>query len=304
MKFGVTIPNNWGVEDPQQVLALGPVAENLGYDSLWVMDHLFNTGYIGERLDNKPYYHPLATLSYLAATTTRASLGTSVLVLPYHNPVELAKYAATLDQMSGGRVILGVGVGAMVEEFQALGIPMRQRRSLTDECIGIMKELWTNPRPSYHSRRWNISGLRFSPKPLQMPHIPIWIGGSSPGALRRTATMGDGWHPTGLSPEEFTLGRQEIRLQAEAAGRDPDAIAMSLRVEVEVHRGPSSTRAATRARLPGADPEATAAAIEAYQTAGVEHVVLALNSGDIPAITAQMEAIARDVIPRFRSMDG
>ena len=120
MKFGVTIPNNWGIEDPQHVLALGPVAEELGYDSLWVMDHLFNNGYIRERLDDKPYYHPLATLSYLAATTRQVRLGTSVLVLPYHNPVELAKYTATLDHMSGGRVTLGVGVGAMTEEFAAL----------------------------------------------------------------------------------------------------------------------------------------------------------------------------------------
>ncbi len=126
MKFGVTIPNNWGVEDPQQVLEFGPLAEGLGYDSVWVMDHLFNTGYIRERLEDKPYYHPMATLSYLAATTSKVTLGTSVLVLPYHNPVELAKYAATLDQISGGRVTLGVGVGAMTEEFDALGISMRE----------------------------------------------------------------------------------------------------------------------------------------------------------------------------------
>jgi alkanesulfonate monooxygenase SsuD/methylene tetrahydromethanopterin reductase-like flavin-dependent oxidoreductase (luciferase family) len=119
MQFGVTIPNNWGITDPQQVVALGPMAEDLGYDSIWVMDHLFNTGYIRERLDDKPYYHPLATLSYLAATTKHVALGTSVLVLPYHNPVELAKYTATLDQLSGGRVILGVGVGAMTEESLA-----------------------------------------------------------------------------------------------------------------------------------------------------------------------------------------
>ena len=127
MKIGVTIPNNWGIEDPQQVLEFGPLAENLGYDSVWVMDHLFNTGYIRERLDGKPYYHPMSTLSYLAATTSKVTLGTSVLVLPYHNPVELAKYAATLDQIPRGRVTLGVGVGAMTEEFEALGISMRQK---------------------------------------------------------------------------------------------------------------------------------------------------------------------------------
>ena len=142
-QFGVTIPNNWGVSDPHDVLSLGPEAEQMGYDSIWVMDHLFNTGYIRERLEDRPYYHPMAMLSYMAATTSRVVLGTSVLVLPYHNPVELAKYAATLDQMSGGRVTLGVGAGAMTEEFEALGIPMRDRGSLTNESIAIMKELWS-----------------------------------------------------------------------------------------------------------------------------------------------------------------
>jgi probable F420-dependent oxidoreductase len=300
MKFGVTIPNNWGIEDPQQVLALGPLAEELGYDSLWVMDHLFNTGYIRERLENRPYYHPLATLSYLAATTKRVLLGTSVLVLPYHNPVELAKYAATLDQMSGGRVTLGVGAGGMAEEFQALGIPMRRRGTLTNECIAIMKELWTNPSPSYHSRRWDFSGLRFSPKPFQRPHIPLWIGGSSPAARRRAATLGDGWHPSGVSPEEFSMGRREIRELAAAAGRNPDALAMSARVEVEIGGGPSSARASGRSRVPGDDAEQIVGAIAAYQDAGVEHVVLALNSGDVPRITETMERIAQRVIPNFR----
>ena len=300
MDIGITIPNNWGVADPQQVLDLGPLAEELGYDSLWVMDHLFNTGYIRERLEDKPYYHPLSTLSYLAATTKRVLLGTSVLVLPYHNPVELAKYAASLDQISGGRLTLGVGVGAMTEEFDALGIPMSQRASLTNESIAIMKELWTNPSPSYQSRRWSFSNLLFSPKPFQKPHVPLWIGGASPGALRRAATRGNGWHPSGLSVEEFSIGRQEIRDQAEAAGRDPDSLVMSLRVEVEVHGRPSSDRAANRSRLSGDDPEGMAATLETYAEAGLDHAVLALNSGDVPAITAVMQRIASDVIPRFR----
>lgn len=299
-QFGVTIPNNWGVEDPHEVLALGPEAEQMGYDSVWVMDHLFNAGYIRERLDDKPYYHPMATLSYLAATTKRVKLATSVLVLPYHNPVELAKYAATLDQMSGGRVILGVGAGAMTEEFEALGIPMSERGSLTNESIAIMKELWTNHSPEYHSSRWDFSHLRFSPKPVQQPYIPIWVGGSSRGALRRTGRVGDGWHPTGLSPEDFVIGREEVVRLASASGRDPSSITMSARIEVEVHGEPSSQRAASRARLPGDDPGAIRAGIEAYREAGVEHMVLALNSGDIPALRRLMSVIADEVLPSFR----
>ncbi len=300
VQFGVTIPNNWGVDDPRKVLELGPEAEQLGYDSIWVMDHLFNTGYIRERLEDRPYYHPMAMLSFMAATTSRVALGTSVLVLPYHNPVELAKYAATLDQMSGGRVTLGVGAGAMTEEFEALGIPMQERGSLTNESIAIMKELWTNHSPEYHSVRWDFAGLRFSPKPVQQPHIPLWIGGSSSGALRRTARVGDGWHPTGLSPEDFAIGREEVTTRAAAAGRDPSAITMSARIEVEVHGGPSSQRASSRSRLPGDDPGAMRAGIEAYREAGVEHMVLALNSGDIAALRRMMSIIADEVLPAFR----
>ena len=298
-QIGVNIPNNWGVADPQEVLALGPEAEQMGYDSIWVMDHLFNTGYIRERLEDRPYYHPMAMLSYMSATTSRVTLGTSVLVLPYHNPVELAKYAATLDQMSGGRVTLGVGVGAMTEEFEALGIPMSQRGSLTNECINLMRELWASAKPEYHSRNWDFSDLYFSPKPVQAS-IPLWVGGSSPGALRRTARLGDGWHPTGLSPEDFAIGRAEIQSLARAAGRNPDNIAMSTRVEVEVHGGPSSQRAASRARLPGDDMGALRAGLEAFSEAGVDHFILALNSGDIPALRSLMAKIADEVIPAFR----
>src|SRR6266852_2112011 len=300
MRFGVTIPNNWGIADPRQVLALGPLAEALGYDSVWVMDHLLNSGYIRERLDDKPYYHPLSTLSYRAATTRRVSLGTSVLVLPYHNPVELAKYAASLDQMSGGRSILGVGVGAMTEEFESLGVPFKQRGALTNECMAIMRELWTSPDPHYKSERWNLTGFKFAPRPMQQPAIPLWVGGSSPGALRRAATMGDGWHPSGMSPEEFSAGREEVRTLAAAAGRDPDALTMSIRVEVEAHGRPSSQRAQNRSRLPGDNVDQMIDGISAYQSAGVDHVVLALNTGDVSRIRAIMEDMAQKVMPQFR----
>jgi len=299
VKFGVTIPNNWGVADPQQVLEFGPLAESLGFDSVWVMDHLFNTGYIRERLEDKPYYHPMATLSYLAATTSKVTLGTSVLVLPYHNPVELSKYAATLDQISGGRVTLGVGVGAMTEEFDALGISMRERGSLTNECIDIMKELWSSHLPKFQSKRWDFSDLYFSPKPAQ-PSIPIWVGGASPGAIKRTALRGDGWHPTGVSAEAYALTKREIIDTATAAGRDASKISWSTRVKVEVHGKPSGERGSSRSTLPGDYPAKMVADIRAYQHAGVDHIVLALNSGDVSALKRLMERIAAEVLPEFR----
>ena len=299
MKFGVSIPNHWGVEDPQQMLAVGPLAEELGYASVWVQDHLFNVGTLKERLDDKPYYHPLPILSYLAATTRKVTLGTSVLVLPTHHPVNLAKYLATLDQISGGRVTLGAGVGGEGDEFNLLGIPVRKRGALTDESIAIMKELWSKPYSSYQGGSLNFSEVRFSPKPVQKPHIPVWVGGSSAAARRRAAKVGDGWHPNGLTPEEFSKGRQEVEELAAQEGRDAKSIVMSVRVSVRFQSpaegGPGSGRA-----VPGYDPDGMTAAMAAYKEAGVQHMVLGLNTRDVSAITRVMESVAGDVMPRLR----
>ena len=172
MKFGITMPHGFGIEDPQQALSFGPLAEDLGFDSVWVMEHVFNIDFIKERLQDKPYYHPLATLTYMAATTKKVLLGTSVLVLPYHNAIQLAKFAATLDQMSAGRLVLGVGAGGLQVEFEALGIPMKGRGAWTNDCMRMMKELWTTPLPSHQSRRWNFSNNYFSPKPVQKTPRP------------------------------------------------------------------------------------------------------------------------------------
>jgi alkanesulfonate monooxygenase SsuD/methylene tetrahydromethanopterin reductase-like flavin-dependent oxidoreductase (luciferase family) len=130
--------------------------------------------------------------------------------------------------------------------------------------------------------------------------MPLWIGGASPGALRRAATVGDGWHPTGMSAAEFNAGRQEVRALTAAAGRDPDALTMSIRLEVEVHGRPSSDRAASRARLAGDNLEQLLADLRAYESAGVDHIVLALNSGDMTQIRALMENIAQKVMPQLR----
>jgi probable F420-dependent oxidoreductase len=283
MKIGVTIPNSWGVEDVSEVVRLGKLAEELGYASVWTMDHLFNTGYVRARLDDRPYYHPLAILTSVAAVTSRVQLGTSVLVLPYHNSVDLAKYAATLDQLSKGRLVLGVGAGAMVEEFEALGVSLKDRGSLTSESIRVMKELWTNPAPSYHSARWDFDDLRFSPKPYKRDRLPILVGGASPGALRRAALLGDGWHPSGPPANEYAALADQVRSTAAAAGRDPGAIEMSLRL--------NPTEGLKASRLTDVLGE--------YQQAGVDHVCLALESGDVAYLEDAMRRVAADVMPAF-----
>ena len=189
----------------------------------------------------------------------------------------------------------------MTPEFEALGIPLRQRGSLTNECIAIMKELWTSEDPSYQSRRWSFSDLKFSPKPVQKPHIPLWIGGSSPGALKRAATVGDGWHPSGVGAEAYSIGRREIQELATAAGRNPESLTWSARVEVSAQGMPTSDRAAGReSNIPGDNVDQMIAGIAAYQTAGVEHIILVLSTGEVPIIRELMETIAEKVMPEFR----
>src|SRR5882724_8958606 len=142
MRLGFSLLNNWGIDDPQMLVDLAVQAEALGLDSVWVHDHVFNVAHVLERIGDRPYYEPLTLLTYVAARTRRVRLGTSVLVLPYHNPIRLAKAAATLDVLSGGRLILGVGVGAIEQEMHAMGSPFAERGAVTDEAIAVMRTLW------------------------------------------------------------------------------------------------------------------------------------------------------------------
>jgi probable F420-dependent oxidoreductase len=294
MKIGITVPNNWGVEDVQDVVALGQQAEQLGFDSLWTMDHLLNVGFVRDRLDNKPYFHPLGILSFLAARTTTIMLGTSVIVLPYHNPIELAKYAATLDQLSGGRLILGVGAGGTREESDALGLDFHRRGAIANEMMRLMRELWTSDMPAFSGANWRFDNLRFSPKPVQRP-LPMWVGGASPGALKRAATLGDGWHPSGISAENYRAGAQQIKAMAVTAGRDPGQIYLSVRANIRL----SPPAGATPSPFDGSSEDIVNAIVD-YARVGVEHVVLAPDSGNVPMLRDKMKQIARDVIPNFR----
>src|SRR5437763_10694901 len=165
MKIGFSLLNNWGVEDAQALVDIACRAEELGVDSVWVHDHVFNVGHVFDRIGGKPYYEPLTLLSFVAARTRRVLLGTSVLVLPYHNPIRLAKTTATLDVLSGGRLVLGVGVGAVENEMEAMGTSFKVRGAFTDEAIAVMRNLWTEEDPRFHGRWSNFAGMKFSPKP-------------------------------------------------------------------------------------------------------------------------------------------
>jgi probable F420-dependent oxidoreductase len=291
MQFGFSLSNNQGIDDVQAIVRLAIRAEELGFDSVWASDHIFNVSYVFERIGDKPYYDPLTILSYVAAVTTRIRLGTSVLVLPYHHPMRLAKAAATLDMLCGGRLILGVGVGVIEQEFNALGSSYAERGAITDEAIAIMQALWTQAVPSHDGRLYRFSGMPFAPKPVQKPHIPIVIGGVSLAAIRRAARVGNGWHPLAMPPEVLRERMRYLAEQAQAAGRASVDIPVSISLPLQGGRAGRYTLGTTPAEI--------VRNVQAFASLGVETVVVAPSTGDAQALMPALEMIAREVMPAF-----
>ena len=289
MNIGFSLSNNQGLTDVQDVVRTAVRAEELGYDSVWASDHVFNVSYVYERLGNRPYYDPLTILAFAAAQTTRVALGTSVLVLPYHNPMRLAKQAATLDRLSDGRVVLGIGVGVIDTELEAMGVPFAERGPYTDESIEIMQTLWTEDAPRHEGRFFRFSDMAFSPRPVRPEGIPLLIGGASRAAIRRAARHGDGWHPTAMPPEDLAQGIRYLGEQAEQAGRDPAAIPVSVSVPLQGGRPGSFTL--------GADPAEMRANARAFADVGVSRIVVSPYSGDPAVVFPAMATIAAEVMP-------
>ncbi len=294
MKIAYSLSNNQGMEDVQGVVDLAVRCEELGFESVWASEHVFNVSYVYDRIGDKPYYEPLTVLTYVAARTTTIGLGTSVLVLPYHNPIRLAKVTATLDVLSGGRLMLGVGVGVIEEELEAMGSPYAERGAISDETIAIMKELWTQENPSFQGKYHSFSGMKFTPKPVQKPHIPIIIGGTSKAAIRRAARSGTTWHPTALSPEALAEGMDYLKKQAVVAGRDPSEISVSVSAAM------GNTHNHNRYSL-GEDPEEVLERSQKYHEMGVERLVVSPNTRDQSQLRPIMEMLAEVVIPAVQS---
>ena len=205
-------------------------AEDSGYASLWVSDHLL-TPAAGATLAAVEILEPIVTLAYAAAATKTIRLGTSVIVVPYRGAIHLAKEFATLDLLSGGRVIAGLASGWLEPEFRALGAPFERRGAYTDEAIRLMRVCWANDTPEFAGEFFKLSGMRFGPRP-SAGTIPLWIGGISRRAIRRALELGDGWHGTRLKPEQVAQRLEWLRQGAEWIGRDLDGFVLSHRVYV------------------------------------------------------------------------
>ena len=292
MRIGVSLLNNQGIENAHALVDMASRADELGFDSVWVHDHVFNVGHVLDRIGGRPYYEPMTFLSFVAARTRRVRLGTSVLVLPYHNPVRLAKAAATLDVLCGGRLVMGVGVGLIEKEMQAMGTPFTERGAYTDEAIAVMRALWSSDEPRFAGKYYRFEGMKFSPRPLQTPSIPLVIGGVSRAAIRRAARLGDGWQPLGLSPEALAQGIATLRDEARACGRDAAKIPVSI----------AMTLAAARVgrHALGTGPSEIVKNARAYADVGVETLIISAGTSDPVEARAALEMVAREVLPAFR----
>lgn len=168
--------------------------DDLGYDAIAVPEHIVMPLELGETMGHY-WLEGLTSMAFIAGATKHVKVNCTMSVLPYHDPIVYAKAISTLDVMSGGRVMMGIGVGHAEEEFKALGVPYADRGRMTDEYLQVMKELWTADRPRYDGEWVQFDGIAFEPKPVSQPHPPIWIGGNSKAAIRRAARYGDGWNP-------------------------------------------------------------------------------------------------------------
>ena len=194
MKVGVNMINFGPGVSPGSLRSWAQFTESLGYHLLMASDHVAITPDVHARYP-APFYEPISLLSYLAGVTSAIELGTTVLIVPYRNPLETARSCANLDQLSGGRFILGVGIGWAQEEFQALRVPFKSRGAITNEYLEAIKLLWTQDLASYEGEFVSFKDVHTAPRPARSPHPPIWVGGASDAAFRRTVRYGDAWHP-------------------------------------------------------------------------------------------------------------
>ena len=234
MRVGTVLPNLGSIATPEFVVRAAQQAEALGYESLWVPERVLyplepQTPYGWTPDGSLPDVYrqvltPIETLTFVAAHTRRIGLGTSVLNMPFHNPVLVARQLATLDVFSGGRLRVGLGQGWSKDEYEATGASLPLRSARADEFIGVLRAMWSADPVEFEGQFFRVPQSIIQPKPVQQPHPPIYLAAFKPRALERVARLADGWIPTGLPIAGIRQMMSQIRRTAEAAGRDPAAV--------------------------------------------------------------------------------
>lgn len=335
MRFGVALPTcTEGMlypipfASPQDVVRVAVEAERLGYYAVMGNDHLTTQAYVRKRWPDPPnFFEPLITYAYCAPSTTRIRFMTGVIVLPMRHPVVLAKQVATLDQFTGGRVVLGVGVGAYREEYEATQPQLKAvpRSDLLEEGIAAMRLLFEERHATYHGRHYAFDDVEMYPKPFQRP-LPIYSAGNAEGSIRRAAEMCEGWLPAGMGPERIRLAREKLRAYAAQAGRNPDAVEIAPQLVVCVGRTAEEAErdfkrsqvyehlvSLQQSTLKGFDIDSYVSmnligsvdqvteSIDAYRRAGAAHLSgLLFVSNSVGQYIDQMQLFSETVMPEFK----
>lgn len=293
MEFGIRLPHYLTDGTPERIETVARLAEAMGFHSIWAVDHLVIPA-DPDRSWGWSYYDPFITLARVSALTSRVRLGFSVLVLPYRPPIVSAKAIAALDQLSGGRTIVGIGAGSVIPEFEALGVPIAERGARTDETLAVWRVLFEQDICAFAGRWTRFENLKFEPKPAQRPGPPIWVGGNSPAAIRRAVRFGAGWHPLAMRFDRMEAAVAQLRDELAAAGREGDPFRLSLSFSPRYRGG---TSPAGESRRPGeGTPAEIAADLSRYAALGFDFAVLDMLD-DIPGIERAMERFRREVEP-------
>jgi len=286
MKLGLMFVNSGQFSAPQLLAHLAQTAERCGFESLWTVEHVvipkdYKSPYPYSQSgkipggEDVPIPDPLLPLAYAAALTKNIKLATGVMILPQRHPLYVAKEVATLDVLSGGRAILGIGSGWLKEEFDALGLDFHQRGARTDEAIKAIRALWTENVSTFHGKHFNFDSLKSFPKPVQKGGVPIHIGGHSPAAARRAGRRGDGFFPALGEPDKlkelFTLMSSE----AKQAGRNPEQIELSCMGRPKLD------------------------ALKALEDIGVSRAVIAPPAFDAEGLTRGLEKLGNEIIAKL-----
>ncbi len=303
MRFGFMLFPFDRFPDPQDFVDVTKAGEAAGFYAVELADRLLLPRVAGKRFMNESWPDGITLAAYLAAATTRIELLFDVRVVPWDSPFRVAKALATLDVLSRGRVLCGVGVGAHRDEFEQLGVPYDQRGALLDESLRAIKELWTAETPTFQGERLAFSNVSFLPKPVQKPHIPLLIGGTGPRPLRRVVELGDGWTPMRGTLEQVRDGIRWIRSRAERAGRDPDSFhfgfnGLAVGVDPDVikaRRLAGDTTSQARERT----ATETIAEVERWRDAGVNYLTIVFPFRSPADYVEQLERFAREVMPAF-----
>ena len=303
MRFAIAIPQFYadGEFEPEQFRAYLGRAETLGFDSAWTQESVLGTG---------AQFAPLEAMTYAAACTSRLRLGCVVFVTPLHSPVHLAKSLSTLDQLSQGRVEVGIGTGGKARPFAAFGLRPDRYVGRFTEGLALMKALWTQPRVTFDGEFWQLEDAAMEPKPAQKPHPPVWFGANTEPALRRAVRLGDGFFGAGASPTASFADQVKIVRQALAeAGRDPSSFPIAKRIYIAVDDDAGRARMRMNdamARIYGRRTPPVEAATVAGTAADCVREVNAVAAAGAELILfttvfdqlEQMERLASEVIPQ------